>query len=194
MTLLNNDLNSKNITDSPLCRCGSVENTHRCFFQCSYYNEQRATLLNTVAHYQTVTLKLLFFGNGTLPRETNISVFNKVQKYKEPDMRWYSILSQKKTKPQVPWCPPPPRHAARTASPKANCFFLCHSDHFYLAFFHDTISLQTRNFIFYDDLYMQISLPQTPRTRTSVCDDSVFFFFFFFLRKREPRCKNHVAK
>ena len=42
-------------------------------------------LLNSVAQYQTVTLKLLLFVDGTLPLYTpldiNISIFNKVQKY-----------------------------------------------------------------------------------------------------------------
>ena len=38
-------------------------------------------LLNSVAQYQTVTLKLLLFGDGTLPRDINMSVFKDVQKY-----------------------------------------------------------------------------------------------------------------
>ena len=41
---LNNDLYLKNITDSPLFRCGSIESTYHFFFQCSYYTPQRALL------------------------------------------------------------------------------------------------------------------------------------------------------
>ena len=76
---LNNDLYLKN---SPLCCCGAVENTNHFFLQCSYYNEQRTKLLHSVALYQTVTLKLLhvLFGDGTLPLDINISIFNKVHK------------------------------------------------------------------------------------------------------------------
>ena len=35
---LNHDLVTKNISDTPLCRFGSVENTHHIFFKCPFYN------------------------------------------------------------------------------------------------------------------------------------------------------------
>ena len=39
-------------------------------------------LLNVVARHQTVTLNLLLFGDGTLPRrDMNLFIFNKVQRY-----------------------------------------------------------------------------------------------------------------
>ena len=41
---LNDDLYSKNLNDSPLWKIPTI-----FFLQCSYYNEQRTTLLNSVA-------------------------------------------------------------------------------------------------------------------------------------------------
>ena len=53
-------------------------------------------LLNSVAQYQIVMLKLLLFGDDTLPRDINISIFNKVQKYildtKLPMLQGYTFF------------------------------------------------------------------------------------------------------
>ena len=48
---LNLDLFHKNITESPLCHCGSVEDSQHFFFHCSTYHQQRIELLNTIAQY-----------------------------------------------------------------------------------------------------------------------------------------------
>ena len=50
---LNLDLFIKNISDSPLCQCGSVENAQHYFFCCSKYQVQRTELMNIVWQYQT---------------------------------------------------------------------------------------------------------------------------------------------
>ena len=39
------DLFKKNISDNPLCRCGSIENTHHFFFKCPFYNIVPSTIL-----------------------------------------------------------------------------------------------------------------------------------------------------
>ena len=46
---LNNDLFLKNISESPLCSCGSVENTQHFFLRCPRYIEHRTLLLNEVS-------------------------------------------------------------------------------------------------------------------------------------------------
>ena len=74
---LNNDLYLKNITDCPLCRCGSIENTYHFFFQCSYYTLQRALLFDAISGYCEITLRLLLFGDISLSHDTNKIFFNK---------------------------------------------------------------------------------------------------------------------
>ena len=43
---LNYNLLSKHIIDSPLCSCGSIENTYHFFFECHMYAPQRILLEN----------------------------------------------------------------------------------------------------------------------------------------------------
>ena len=50
---LNNNLFLKNITNSPLCRCGSIENMQHFFLQCPFYLEQRAELLDSLSRFET---------------------------------------------------------------------------------------------------------------------------------------------
>lgn len=78
---LNNDLFLKTIIDSPLCRCGNIETTQHFFFQCRYYHEQRAELLDSVSHFANVSLNLLLSGDASLPFETNVTIFERTQKY-----------------------------------------------------------------------------------------------------------------
>ena len=66
---LNLDLLLKNVTDSPLCHCGSIENAQHFFFHCRYYNVQRRELMNTVSLYPS--LKLLLTGDLILAPEIN---------------------------------------------------------------------------------------------------------------------------
>ena len=55
---LNLDLFLKNITESPLCRCGSIENAQHFFFHCRYYEVQRRELMIAVSPYLNPSLKL----------------------------------------------------------------------------------------------------------------------------------------
>lgn len=78
---LNNDLFLKHITDSPLCRCGSIENAEHFLLTCPLYRVQRAELMDIVSNQTYVTLDTLLFGNDTLSVHTNILIFEAVQKY-----------------------------------------------------------------------------------------------------------------
>ena len=78
---LNYDLFLKNITDSPLCRCGDIENTYHFFFQCPQYRNSRTELFETVSQYKEISLDLLLFGDISLSYDTNKKIFEKVQKY-----------------------------------------------------------------------------------------------------------------
>ena len=78
---LNLDLFLKNISDSPLCRCGSVENAQHYFFHCRYYQVQRIELLNSVSQYQTPSLSLLLHVNDSFSLGTNTVIFEKVHKF-----------------------------------------------------------------------------------------------------------------
>ena len=78
---LNLDLFLRNISDSPLCQCGSIENAQHYFFHCRYYQIQRTELLHTVSQYQTPSLSLLLYGNDSFSLGTNKIIFEKVHKF-----------------------------------------------------------------------------------------------------------------
>ena len=78
---LNLDLFVKNITESPLCRCGSIENAQHFFFHCKYFEVQRRELLNAIFPYVNPSLKLLLTGDSTLSPQINNEITLKVHKY-----------------------------------------------------------------------------------------------------------------
>ena len=78
---LNLDLFVKNITESPLCRCGSIENAQHFFFHCKYFEVQRRELLNAISPYVNPSLKLLLTGDSTLSPQINNEITLKVHKY-----------------------------------------------------------------------------------------------------------------
>ncbi|MES9994334.1 MAG: reverse transcriptase family protein [Candidatus Thiodiazotropha sp.] len=78
---LNLHLFLKNITESPLCRCGSIENTEHFFLYCRYYQEQRDELLSVVMPYQIPTVNLFLYGDKNLSQQTNKVIFESVQKF-----------------------------------------------------------------------------------------------------------------
>ena len=51
---LNHDLFLKNITDSPLCRCGGIENVEHFFMSCPLYLNQRADLITSISVHTTI--------------------------------------------------------------------------------------------------------------------------------------------
>ena len=75
------DLFMKNITDSPMCQCGSIKNTQHFFFHCNFYQRQRTIFLNSVAIYHTPTLNLLLNGDPSLSKAINAGIFKHVHEY-----------------------------------------------------------------------------------------------------------------
>ena len=78
---LNLDLFLKNISESPMCSCGSIENTQHFFFHCNLYHRQRTLLLNSVANYCTPTLHILLHGDSSMPDNTNENIFRHVHEF-----------------------------------------------------------------------------------------------------------------
>lgn len=78
---LNLHLFLKNITESPLCQCGSIENTEHYFLYCKYYQDQRDELLSVVTPYHIPTVNLFLYGDKTLSQHTNTIIFESVQKF-----------------------------------------------------------------------------------------------------------------
>ena len=78
---LNLDLFHKNITELPLCHCGSVEDSQHFFFHCRTYHQQRIELLKTIAQYMNPSLQVLLYGYPSLSLEINIKFFESVHKY-----------------------------------------------------------------------------------------------------------------
>ena len=61
----------KNMSDFPLCLCGSVEDAKHFFFHCGNYQLHRTVLLDAVSQYQTPSLNLLLYGDKALSPEIN---------------------------------------------------------------------------------------------------------------------------
>ena len=78
---LNHDLFLKHITESPLCRCGAIENTDHYLITCRLYRDQRAELINIVSQQTPVTLHILMYGSSMLSLRANIIIFEAVQIY-----------------------------------------------------------------------------------------------------------------
>ena len=78
---LNLDLFLKGITDSPMWRCGSIENSQHFFFHCPYYQQQRNTLLNVVFTYHRPTLDLLLYGESSLSYDVNMIIFENIHRF-----------------------------------------------------------------------------------------------------------------
>ena len=78
---LNLDLFLKNITESPLCRCGRIENAQHFFFHCRYYEVQRREVMFAVSPYLNPSFKLLLNNDSNLSPEINSTIFLKVHKY-----------------------------------------------------------------------------------------------------------------
>ena len=78
---LNLDLFIKSMSNSPLCVCGSLEDTQHYFFHWPNFTQQRIELLNEISRYNTPSLTLFLYGDLTLSYETNVLIFQAVHKY-----------------------------------------------------------------------------------------------------------------
>ena len=85
---LNYYIFSKNLTDSPLCRCGSVENTEHYLLQCRLYHQSRTEMLNSISQVCHVTLDVLLFGDSSMSNEANTTIFLSVQKFIKDSKRF----------------------------------------------------------------------------------------------------------
>ena len=71
----------KNLTDSPFCRCGSIENTEHYLLQCRLYQQPRVEMLNSLSQLCHVTLDVLLSGDSSFSVDTNSKIFLIVQKF-----------------------------------------------------------------------------------------------------------------
>ena len=78
---LNFDLFIKNISDSPMCVCGSIENVQHFFFHCNLFHRQRVLLLNAVSNLCSPTVNVLLHGDQSLTNETNANIFQHVHDF-----------------------------------------------------------------------------------------------------------------
>lgn len=78
---LNYDIYLKNLTDSPLCRCGDIENSQHYFLYCYYYSVQRNEMLCSLSQLCNVSLDVLLFGDSSLSVDINTQIFAAVQKF-----------------------------------------------------------------------------------------------------------------
>ena len=75
--------NVLNVTDSPLCPCGSgiEEDAKHFFFKCQLFANQRQSLVSDLLPYIVTEVNYLLFGLPNADHATNIHVFDAVHKY-----------------------------------------------------------------------------------------------------------------
>ena len=78
---LNHHLFSRNIIDSPLCRCGVNETSNHYFIICPLFAVQRQVLFNTVSPLTNWRLKTLLYGDDNLSMELNKIIFQAVHSF-----------------------------------------------------------------------------------------------------------------
>ena len=63
---LNQHLHSKNIVPSPLCVCGSIEDTDHFLLRCPLYHNHRQEMLISVSRLCQPTVNVLLYGDDNL--------------------------------------------------------------------------------------------------------------------------------
>ena len=71
----------KNIVDSPLCTCGSVESTQQFFLECPLYNQIRPFFLQALTDIGGANIHTMLNGNSNFSNEINTKKFDEVHKY-----------------------------------------------------------------------------------------------------------------
>ena len=70
-----------NLKPSPTCVCGhGFEDCIHFFFECRFYNENRAILFNKLKNY-IVTIELILAGDENLTTNQNIEIFSAVYSF-----------------------------------------------------------------------------------------------------------------
>ena len=67
--------------DSPLCACGSIEDTNHYLFNCVQYNDIRQQLINSISDFCDPTLNILLYGDRNLTYEQNKNIMISVQEF-----------------------------------------------------------------------------------------------------------------
>ena len=65
----------RNLTDSPFCRYGSIENPEHYLLQCRLYQQPRVEMPNSVAQLRHVTLDVLLSGDSSFSIDINSKIF-----------------------------------------------------------------------------------------------------------------------
>ena len=78
---LNLHLFSKNLTDSPLCAYGSIEDSYHNLFICNRFSNLRRDLLYTVSMICRPTIDVFLFGNDEVSAEQNKKIILAVQSF-----------------------------------------------------------------------------------------------------------------
>ena len=78
---LNYDIYLKSLTESPLCRCGNIENSEHYLLQCRFYHQLRTEMLQYLHQICYVSLDVLLFGDSSLSIEVNNRIFLTGQKF-----------------------------------------------------------------------------------------------------------------
>ena len=78
---LNQHLHSKNIVPSPLCVCGSIENTGHFLLRCPLYHNHRQEMLITVSRLCQPTVNVLLYGVDDLSFNDNKQIFGAVHDF-----------------------------------------------------------------------------------------------------------------
>jgi hypothetical protein len=72
------DLHKRNITHSPYCSCGHIEDAYHSFFACNNYSRARKDLFNRLFSFDldlvNIDTKLLLSGDYALTEQTNINI------------------------------------------------------------------------------------------------------------------------
>ena len=79
----------KNITQSPLCICGEVEDSKHFFLECNLYNNIRHDMLTAISRFCNTGIDVLLYGNPTLSNETNILIFTAIHTFILGTKRFY---------------------------------------------------------------------------------------------------------
>ena len=78
---LNQHLSLKNLVQSPLCMCGSIESTEHYFLKCPIYIEPRNHLNSNINEISRVSLRIILYGDESLSLHDNEIIFAAVHSY-----------------------------------------------------------------------------------------------------------------
>ena len=88
---LNYDLHSKNMSDSPMCACGLLENAKHYLLHCTIYTRQREVMIQSISRLSVVTLSILLKGDDRLTMRQNCCIFDAVHEFIRASKRFNNI-------------------------------------------------------------------------------------------------------